>query len=210
MRVHLFVRSDPEKLASAVAGGADALWLEAPVEGSALRAARHQAANGKLYICVGSLDDDLDAAMVVAPDGIVLPVRDGADVQHLGVKLAVREAELGLADGATRIIALVETPHAVFHLSSFVSASPRLAAIAFDPRAFAATLGIENTTAPPLGFARNLTLLAAKAAGVAAILVDAGPNSAETCKAAKRDGFDAIVVRDASDIAQVSAIPRMW
>ena len=49
MRVHLFVPSDPEELPNAVASGADALWLEGPVEASALRAARQQAANLKLY-----------------------------------------------------------------------------------------------------------------------------------------------------------------
>ena len=205
MRVHLFVPSDLEKLASAVASGADALWLEGTFEASVLRATRHQAANLKLYVCLGSLDDDLDAAMAVAPDGIVLPVRNSADVQHLGVKLAVCEAELGLADGATRIIALVAAPGVLFQLSSCAGTSPRLTALAFDARAFAMTLGVEDMTAPPLSLARNLTVLAAKAAGVAAILVDASANSAETCKAAKRDGFDAIVVRDPADIATVRA-----
>jgi citrate lyase subunit beta / citryl-CoA lyase len=208
MRVHLFVRSDPEKLASAVARGADALWLEGPIEANALRAARQQAANLKLYVCLGGLDDDLDVATAAAPDGIILPARNGADVQHLGVKLTVREAELGLADGATRIVALVAAPGAVFQFGSFVGASPRLAALAFDAQAFAMTLGIEDMTAPPLGLARNLTLLAAKAAGVAAILVDAAANSPEACKAAKRDGFDAIVVRDAADIAPIHAIRK--
>jgi citrate lyase subunit beta / citryl-CoA lyase len=201
MRVHLFIPSNPEELPNAVASGADALWLEGPIESSALRAARQQVANLTLYICLGSLDDDLDAAMAAAPDGIVLPVRNGADVQHLGVKLAVREAELGLADGATRIVALVAAPGAVFQLGSFAGASPRLAALAFDARAFAMKLGIEDLTAPSLCLARDLTLLAAKAAGVAAILVAAAANSAEIYKAAKRDGFDAIVVRDPADIA---------
>lgn len=201
MRVHLFVPPDPEKLACAVSSGADALWLEGAVEESVLRAARQQAANLKLYICLGSLDDDLDAAMVAAPDGIVLPVRNGADVQHLGVKLAVREAELGLADGATRIVAVVAGPGALFQLGSFVGVSPRLIALAFDSRALAVSAGIADLGAPPLGLARDLTLLAAKAAGVAAILIDAAANSAETYKAAQRDGFDAIAVRDPADIA---------
>jgi citrate lyase subunit beta/citryl-CoA lyase len=201
MRVHLFVPSDPDKLAGAVASGADALWLEGPFEASALRAARQQAADLKLYVCLGSLDDDLDAAMAEAPDGIVLPVRNGADVQHLGVKLAVGEAELGLADGTTRIVALVAAPGALFQLGSFAGASPRLAALAFDKQALAIATGIGNSEAAPAILARNLTVLAAKAAGVAAILVDASTNSAEACKVAKRDGFDAIVVRDPADIA---------
>jgi citrate lyase subunit beta/citryl-CoA lyase len=202
MRVHLFIPPNPEELPNAVACSADALWLEGPVEASALRAARQQAANPTLYLCLGSLNDDLDAAMAASPDGIVLPVRNGADVQHLGVKLAVREAELGLADGATRIIALVAGPAALFQLDSFDGASPRLAALAFDAQAFATKLGTEDMTAPPLGLARNLTLLAAQAVGVVAILVAAAyADLPATCKAAKRDGFDAIVVRDPADIA---------
>ncbi len=202
MRVHLFVPSDPEKLASAVASGADALWLEDPFEASALRAARQLAPNPKLYVGLGSLGD-LDAAMAAAPDGIILPVRGGTDVQHLGVKLAVREAELGLADGTIRVIALVAGPGAVLQLGSFAGASPRLTALAFDARAFATATVIGDSEGAPAILARNLTVLAAKAAGVAAILVDASANSAKTCKAAKRDGFDAVVVRDPADIATV-------
>ena len=106
---------------------------------------------------LAGFDDDLDAAMAATPDEIVLPVRNGADVQHLGVKLAVREAELGLADGATRIIALVAGPGAVFQLGSFVSASPRLAALAFDARAFATSLGIEDLTARPGSASRAIS-----------------------------------------------------
>jgi citrate lyase subunit beta/citryl-CoA lyase len=206
MRVHLFVPSDPEKLTGAVASGADALWLEGRGAGDLLRAVRQQAANLKLYVCLGSLDDELDAAMAATPEGIVLPVRNGADVQHLGVKLAVREAELGLADGATQIIALVAAPATLFQLGSFAGASPRLAALAFDAPAFAMKLGIEDMTTPPLGLARDLTLLAAKAAGVAAILIDAaGADLPATCKAAKRDGFDVIVVHDASETTAACA-----
>ncbi|MEJ0052751.1 MAG: aldolase/citrate lyase family protein [Methylovirgula sp.] len=210
MRVHLFVPSDPATLDKAAASGADALWLKGPIGADALRAAQQRAANPKLYVCLGALngafDNDLDAAMCAAPDGIVLPTCNGADVQHLGIKLAVREAELGLADGATQIIALVAASGTIFQLGSFVSASPRLVALAFDAQAFAASLEIADLSAPPLDLARNLTLLAARAAGVAAILADdAVANSPDAGKAAKRDGFDAILVRDPADIASARA-----
>jgi citrate lyase subunit beta/citryl-CoA lyase len=210
MRVHLFVPSDPATLDKAAASGVDALWLKGPMGADALRAAQQRAGNPKLYVCLGALngafDNDLDAAMSAAPDGIVLPACGGADVQHLGVKLAVREAELGLADGTTQIIALVAAPGAIFQLGSFVGASPRLVALAFDAQALAASLGIADLSAPPFALARDLTLLAAKAAGVAAILADDGAaNSPEAYKAAKRDGFDAIFVRDPADIATIRA-----
>ncbi len=204
MRVHLFVPSDPATLDRAASSGADALWLKGPIGADALRAAQQRAANPKLYVCLGALngafDKDLDTAMAAAPDGIVLPTHNGTDVQHLGVKLAVREAELGLADGTTQIIALVSAPGAIFQLGSFVGASPRLVALAFDAQAFAASLGVADLSAPPLGLARDLTLLAGKSRRRRG-------HSRGRCssKAAKRDGFDAILARDPADIATVRA-----
>jgi citrate lyase subunit beta/citryl-CoA lyase len=45
--------------------------------------------------------------MEAGPDGIMLPkAAGGPDVAHLGAKLAVREAEFGLPDGETRIVAI--------------------------------------------------------------------------------------------------------
>ncbi len=207
MRVHLFVPPDPAILEKAVASGTDTLWLEKPRAADTIRAARQRSANLKLYVCLGAvdgtLDDALDTAMAAAPDGIVLPVRNSADVQHLGVKLAVREAELGLADGAIRIIARVAAPGAVFQIER---TSPRLVALAFDAQAFAAALGTEDALAGPASLARNLTLLTAKAAGIEAILIDAANTDLRaTCKAAKRDGFDAIAVHDPASVAIVRA-----
>ncbi len=55
----------------------------------------------------GLADADLDAVMPGRPDGIILPdACGGRDIQHLGAKLAVREAENDLADGALKILAL--------------------------------------------------------------------------------------------------------
>ena len=165
-----------------------------------MQAARHGGAALKLYVRVGGLDGpieaELDALMPAAPDGIVLLAQSGADVQHLGVKLAVREAELGIADGATRIIALAGgTPGAIFQLASFAGASPRLIALAFDSSALAASLGTnDEAPAAPLTLARNLTLFAAKAAGVAALLVENGAADFTIfSQQAKQAGFDGIV-----------------
>lgn len=203
MRVHLFAPSDPAKLEAATASGADALWFEGSNGVDTLRAAAGRQ-TAEFYVRFFR-DDDLDRAMTVAPNGVIAPARDGADVQNLGVKLAVREAESGLADGATRIVALIDAPGAVLRLDSFAGASKRLAALAFDAQTFATAAGIADLNAAPIGLARNLTLLAAKAAGVAAILVDA-THSSDDYKTAKRDGFDAIVVRDPANVANVRAL----
>jgi len=54
----------------------------------------------------GLIDDDLDAVMAAAPDMIMLPKAEGgASVIHLDAKLAVREAENGLPENATGIVA---------------------------------------------------------------------------------------------------------
>ena len=47
--------------------------------------------------------------MSSAPDAVLLPRSFGAaSVQQLSAKLAVREADFALPDGATRIIAIVD------------------------------------------------------------------------------------------------------
>src|SRR3954469_8634215 len=80
----------------------------------------------RLYVRVNALstgltDADLDGVMPNAPDGIMLPkAAGGKDAAHLGAKLAVREAECGLEDGGTRIIAIAtETASSLFVLGGF-------------------------------------------------------------------------------------------
>jgi citrate lyase subunit beta / citryl-CoA lyase len=203
MLVHLRVPSEVSKLENALARGAGALWFEgrASAAAPALRAARqHPADRPKLYVRLDRLgetiEDDLNELMPAAPHGIVLPVRNGADVEHLGVKLAVREAELGLEDGTTEIIGLVTAPAAIFQLATFTGSSLRLAALGFDTAGFAAMLGVSDLDSRPLSLARDLTLLAAKAAEIPALLIIEEPESLATASlAAKRDGFDGIVTR---------------
>ncbi|REF87978.1 HpcH/HpaI aldolase/citrate lyase family protein [Methylovirgula ligni] len=213
MLVHLSVPASgtPE---TALKHRADALWLDGDPAAAAefVRAARRVGAGLRLYVRVSGLDGpieaELDALMPAAPDGIVLPARGGADVQHLGVKLAVREAELGIADRAMRIIALAgATPGAIFQLPSFAGASARLVALAFDASALAASLGT-NDDAPgaPLTLARNLTLFAAKAAGVSALLVENGAMDLTIfSQQAKQAAFDGIVTARADAIAAIRA-----
>ena len=106
--------------------------------------------------------------MPSAPDGIVLPKSlGGASVQQLGVKLAVREASLGLADGATRIIAIAtESARALFGMESYRGCSARLEGLAWGGEDLSADLGAESNRLPdgayagPYALARNLTLLA--------------------------------------------------
>ena len=135
MRSLLFVPADSvKKLSKAMASGADALIidLEDSVAASAKPGARATAADfileakkaavrPRLIVRVNALDtgltdDDIGTIMRAAPDAVMLPkAAGGKDVQHLGTKLAVAEARNGVADGATKIIAIAtETADAHF------------------------------------------------------------------------------------------------
>jgi citrate lyase subunit beta/citryl-CoA lyase len=223
MRSLLFVPGDSEKkLAKALDSGADALILDLedsvafPAKPQArgavaafISATRARAARPRLYVRVNPLDGglteaDLDAILPARPDGIMLPKSlNGADVQRLGAKLAVREAEHGLDSGATRILAIAtESARALFGLASYAGASPRLEGLAWGAEDLSADLGAETNKLPdgsycgPYRLARELTLLGAVAAEVAPIdtvfvhLRDETGLSAE-CLAARRDGFTA-------------------
>jgi citrate lyase subunit beta/citryl-CoA lyase len=222
VRSALFVPADDEKkLAKALRSGADALIvdLEDSVAASAKAEARRiaaeflqaaaQGARPRLFVRVNPLDsgltdDDLDAVMPAAPDGVVLPKSlDGASVQQLGGKLAVREALFGLADGSTRIIAIAtESARALFGMASYRGCSARLEGLAWGGEDLSADLGAESNRLPdgayadPYRLARSLTLLGAVAAGVAPIdsvhtnFRDLDGLRAEAI-AARRDGFSA-------------------
>ena len=153
MRSLLFVPGDDDqKLAKALASGADALIVDLEDSVADGRASRRRAPppppssprrvqlaiRPRLYVRVnpfasGLTAADLDAVMPAAPDGVVLPkCLGGADVQRLGASLAVREAEHGLADGSTRIIAIAtESARALFGFASYRGASGRLEGLAW-------------------------------------------------------------------------------
>jgi citrate lyase subunit beta/citryl-CoA lyase len=235
MRSLLFVPGDsPKKLEKGLNSGADVLLidLEDSVALDAKEEARRVTAaflseqikgadRPRLFVRVnglttGLIDADLDGVMRSAPDGIVLPKTvGGADVAHLGAKLAVREAEFGLADGATRILAIAtENAAGVFALGTFAGASHRLMGLTWGGEDLSADLGAETNRGEdgaytdPYRLARSLTLLGAAAAGVNAIdsvftnFRDEAGLGAE-CRAARRDGF---VAKMAIHPAQVPVI----
>jgi citrate lyase subunit beta/citryl-CoA lyase len=139
----------------------------------------------------------------------------GPDVSHLGAKLAVREAEFGLEDGRTRIIAIAtENARGVFALGTFGGASHRLRALTWGGEDLSADIGAETNRnerglyTDPYRLARAMTLLGATAAEVDAVdsvytnFRDMDGLAAE-CRAARRDGF---VAKMAIHPAQVPVI----
>ena len=85
--------------------------------------------------------------MAGAPDVILMPGSLGApSVQQLSAKLAVREARVGLADGATRIIAVADRAHSLFSMGSYRGSSARLLGVAWSAEeSLRAEIGAERT-----------------------------------------------------------------
>lgn len=235
MRSLLFVPADnPRKLEKALGTGADALLidLEDSIAPSGKEAARRGAAEflrtamtaserPLLYVRVNALptgmtDADLDAVMPQRPDGILLPKAvGGADIVHLGAKLAVREAECELPDGGTPILALVgESAKGLLALGSLAGSSARLAGLTWGGEDLSSEIGAEANRdeagrfTEPYRLARSLTLIAAAAAEVEAIdtvytnFRDLDGLAAD-CREARRDGF---VAKMAIHPAQVPVI----
>jgi citrate lyase subunit beta / citryl-CoA lyase len=221
MRSLLFIPADSEKkLAKGFASGADCLIvdLEDSVAPEAKQKARDRAfafladtvpesPRPRLYVRVNGLESglteaDLGAVMRAPPDGVLLPkCLNGAAIQHLGAMLAVKEAEHDLADGATRIMAIVtETPASIFNMGTYAGASQRLEGLTWGAEDLAACIGAETNKAAggdysfPYLLARSLTLFAAASAGALAIdtvhrkFRDLAGLRLE-CEVAKRDGF---------------------
>ena len=167
----------------------------------------------------GETDRDLDAIMAAPPCAVLLPkARGGACVQQLSVKLALREALYGIDDGATGIIAAVDTAEALLVLASFRGASARLIGLSWDAESLRVDIGAETARdatgayAGAFRLAREMTLIAAAAAGVAAIdtaLAEARDSGAVVAEAhaARRAGF---VAKFAISPAQVVFIDQAF
>lgn len=222
MRSLLFVPGDSErKLEKGAASGADVVIvdLEDSVAATNKPAARAVAAGflgnrprpneTKLYVRVNDLasgltSDDLAAMMKVRPDGIMLPkCNAAADVVQLAAMLRVHEAENGLADGVTAIIAIVtETPAGLLSAATYREPHPRLAGLTWGAEDLSAAIGATATRdergryTDVFRLARAMTVLAASAADVTAIdtvFVNFRDSAAlkQECAEAARDGFTA-------------------
>lgn len=221
MRSYLFVPGDSEKkLERALGSEADALIVDledsvAPgekargraVAGAFLERARERGSGPALFVRVNALDTDLigadlDAVMPASPAGIVLPkAAGGHDVAHLAAMIAVREAEYGLPDGGTGILAIAtETARGLFALGTYGGASHRLRALAWGGEDLSADIGAEanrdgaGAYTEPYRIARSMLLFGAAAAEVDAVdgvytaFRDMEGLDAE-CREARRDGF---------------------
>jgi citrate lyase subunit beta / citryl-CoA lyase len=235
VRSLLIAPADEQRLAEALQSGADAVIVDlaqaAPATQAGARAtaalflkeARGKPGGPALIVRThaldsGEVDSDLDAVMAGAPDAILLPGSLGAaSVQQLSAKLAVREAKLALADGATGIIAVADRAHSLFGMGSYRGSSARLLGIAWSAESLRTDIGAEadrdhlSSALGPSRLARDLTLLGATSAGVPAIdtvfpdALDWAGLRAEAL-AARRDGFAGKIAIDPGQAAIINDV----
>jgi citrate lyase subunit beta/citryl-CoA lyase len=168
----------------------------------------------------GMIDDDLDAVVPGAPDGILFPKAEGGPtVTHVDAKLTAREAIADLAEGHVKILAQnVESAAGFFAAGSYRGSSKRLIGVTWGPEDLSAELGAEanrdstGRLTEPYRLARSVCLFSAAAAKTAAIetvFVDFRNEEGlrKDTEDAKRDGF---VGRLAIHPAQVPIINAVF
>lgn len=183
LRSLLFVPADrPERFEKAAASGADALIIDledsvAPENKPRARdcVAEWLAAGPSLptFVRINPLDSgfagaDLTAIMPSSPHGLVLPKAEGAaDIERLAAMMG--HAQVPILPIAS------ETPAAVFELGSYRKVSTQIAGVTWGAEDLPAAIGAstsreaDGSYTDPYKVVRALVLLAAHAAGVAAI-----------------------------------------
>lgn len=233
MRSLLFVPGDsPRKFEKARLTPADALILDLEDsvaedrkdEARAITRAMLEGDRGAqaIYVRVNALDTgrtlgDLAAVLPGRPDGIMLPkCKSGDDAAKVGAWLDGVEAASGLPVGAIRILAIAtELAKGLLGLDTYCRAGPRLAGLMWGAEDLAASLGSTSNADQhgfhsPFRLARDLCLIAARAAGVAPIdtvytRIDDLAGLATEAAAARRDGFVAKAVIHPKHVEAVNA-----
>lgn len=233
LRSFLFVPADSEKkLAKARTSPADALILDledsvAPGNRARARGLMREFLQAgqrqSLWVrinAVGSDDYRTDLAEVVAssPAGIVVPKPDSPDVlRTLDRDLTELEMTNGLPQGGIKVVPVAtETPAAVLGLMDYRTPPPRLAALTWGAEDLSAALGAATNREPDGDFVftykvvRSLALIAAKAAGVAAVeTLHADFRDAagleRVARTARRDGFSGMLAIHPDQVEIINA-----
>jgi citrate lyase subunit beta / citryl-CoA lyase len=109
---------------------------------------------------------DIEAAVGPGVLALALPKVDSAEHVRLLAEIVDEvEAERGMAVGTTRLIAMVETAVAFFHLAEIARAHPRLCALTLGAEDFATSAGI-LPEAEALSMPKQMAVFAARAAGI--------------------------------------------
>jgi citrate lyase subunit beta / citryl-CoA lyase len=109
---------------------------------------------------------DLDGVIGADVDGVAITkTENAAYVQHIDDAISRLEAQRGLPNGHTRLIAMVETPAAFFEMPAIARASGRLAAMNIGGEDFALAAGMEPTEETLL-MPKQQMVFAARSAGL--------------------------------------------
>jgi citrate lyase subunit beta/citryl-CoA lyase len=235
LRSLLFVPADSEKkLAKAKSSAADALILdlEDSVTAENRPAARSLSADyinradGRgpmLFVRINAVgtpdcEADLDAIVAAAPVCLVVPKPDSPQtLVELDWLIGEREARAGLPRGQIKVLSVAsETPQAVLNLMQYTNVPPRLCALTWGAEDLSAALGATGNRDSDGEFlftyrvVRSLCLIAAKAAGVAAIETlhadfrdEKGLKRA--ARAAQREGFTGMLAIHPAQVDPINA-----
>jgi citrate lyase subunit beta/citryl-CoA lyase len=137
-------------------------------------------------------EEDLAVAAKAGPDGIVVPKVNSAEE----VRSLVAAIEAVGAPEHTKLWAMVETPEAIFNVRELAAASPRLAVLVMGTNDLVKETYAEHVPGrAPLLTALSLSLLAARAAGIA--ILDGVYNDVKNaegflaeCEQGRQFGFD--------------------
>ncbi|MHC1549232.1 HpcH/HpaI aldolase/citrate lyase family protein [Phyllobacterium sp. K27] len=237
MRSLLFIPGDSEKkLKKGLTSEADILLIDLEDSVSAERKADARQitadflksnaglASPRLFVRINDLssglaDGDLAAVMPSLPAGILLPKSNsGKDVTRLSVKLNVHEAQTGLAEGVTQIIAIItETAIGTLSAATYPDSSKRLTGLSWGAEDLSAVIGataVRNEAGlytDVFRMARALTILGASAADVAAIdtvYIDYRNEEGlvRECTEAARDGFTAKLAIHPAQVAIINQV----
>jgi citrate lyase subunit beta/citryl-CoA lyase len=109
---------------------------------------------------------DLDACICEDVDGVAVTKAQSADhIKQVDDYISALESKRGLSGGKVRLIAMIESPAAFFHMPAIAGASPRLAAMNIGGEDFALEAGMEPSEATLL-MPKQQMIFAARAAGI--------------------------------------------
>lgn len=151
---------------------------------------------------------DVVSAMSFRPFGIVLPqIAAFIDIEELGAHLRVSEAELGLADGGTRIMPTIGMPAGALALTENGRLSQRVAALVWEWPGSSAGERLNDAAR----LSRSLTVLAASRHSMPAIAAlppvsGAGETFKATCSAARFEGIEGVIVHGEAQARAANAI----
>lgn len=116
------------------------------------------------------LDEDLEAAVRAQPDAIRIPkVEYAREVERIDAKITEIERTAGLPVGKIRLWCNIESYTGVLNAQEIAKASPRIIAMGLGGEDFTASISAQRTKPGwEIFYARNVILMACRAAGISA------------------------------------------